>query len=110
MDRLFTMSVFSRRRPSELGLRVPYPSTSELLRLGDPVRTIVKRLPIHRVIAVADRNTPSADKLEEMQAITLPGGGESNGVKRRDLQGGQAGNRMPETANIFQPLSVLQKA
>ena len=39
------------------------------------IEKIVKRFPIKRIIAVADRGLLSTDNLADLQAITLPGGG-----------------------------------
>ena len=50
-------------------------NTAEVATLKGVVEAIVKRFPIKRVIAVADRGLLSTDNLADLQAITLPGGG-----------------------------------
>ena len=50
-------------------------NTAEVTTLKGVIETIVKRFPIKRVIAVADRGLLSTDNLADLQAITLPGGG-----------------------------------
>ena len=50
-------------------------NTSEVRTLKPTLEKIVKRFPIKRVIAVADRGLLSTDNLADLQAISLPGGG-----------------------------------
>jgi hypothetical protein len=50
-------------------------NTAEVQTLKPTLQKIVKRCPIKRVIAVADRGLLSTDNLAELQAIELPGGG-----------------------------------
>ena len=50
-------------------------NTAEVTTLKPIIKKIVKRFPVKRVIAVADRGLLSTDNLTELQAITLPGGG-----------------------------------
>lgn len=50
-------------------------NTAEVTTLKPIIEKIVKRFPIKRIIAVADRGLLSTDNLADMQAITLPGGG-----------------------------------
>jgi transposase len=50
-------------------------NTAEVTTLKDVIQKIVRRFPIKRVIAVADRGLLSTDNLADLQAITLPGGG-----------------------------------
>ena len=50
-------------------------NTAEVTTLKPVIETVVKRFPVKRVIAVADRGLLSTDNLAELQAITLPGGG-----------------------------------
>ena len=50
-------------------------NTAEVQTLKPTLEKIVKRFPIKRVIAVADRGLLSIDNLAELQAIVLPGGG-----------------------------------
>ena len=49
-------------------------NTAEVRTLRPTIEKIVQRFPVKRVIAVADRGLLSVDQLEELQAITLPGG------------------------------------
>ncbi len=49
--------------------------TAEVTTLKGVIEKIVKRFPIKRVIAVADRGLLSTDNLADLQAVTLPGGG-----------------------------------
>ena len=50
-------------------------NTAEVTTLKGVIEKIVKRFPIKRIIAVADRGLLSTDNLADLQAITLPGGG-----------------------------------
>lgn len=50
-------------------------NTAEVGTLKPTIEKIVRRFPIKRVIAVADRGLLSTDNLADLQAITLPGGG-----------------------------------
>lgn len=50
-------------------------NTAEVTTLKPVIEKIVGRLPVKRVIAVADRGLLSSDNLAELQAIKLPGGG-----------------------------------
>ncbi len=50
-------------------------NTAEVTTLKGVIEKIVARIPIKRVIAVADRGLLSTDNLADLQAITLPGGG-----------------------------------
>jgi transposase len=50
-------------------------NTAEVSTLKPVIEKIVRRFPIRRVIAVADRGLLSIDNLAELQAIALPGGG-----------------------------------
>jgi transposase len=50
-------------------------NTAEVGTLKPVLEKIVQRFPVKRVIAVADRGLLSTDKLAELQAIKLPGGG-----------------------------------
>ncbi len=51
-------------------------NTAEVTTLKPTIEKIVQRFPVKRVIAVADRGLLSTDNLEELQSITLPGGGQ----------------------------------
>ena len=50
-------------------------NTAEVHTLKPTLEKIVKRFPVKRVIAVADRGLLSSDNLADLQTITLPGGG-----------------------------------
>ena len=50
-------------------------NTAEVTTLKGVIEKIVKRFPIKRIIAVADRGLLSTDNLADLQAISLPGGG-----------------------------------
>lgn len=50
-------------------------NTAEVTTIKPIIEKIVKRFPVKRVIAVADRGLLSTDNLADLQAITLPGGG-----------------------------------
>jgi transposase len=49
-------------------------NTAEVGTLKPTIQKILARYPVKRVIAVADRGLLSIDNLQELQAITLPGG------------------------------------
>ena len=50
-------------------------NTAEVTTLKPIIEKIVRRFPVKRVIAVADRGLLSSDNLADLQAIALPGGG-----------------------------------
>ena len=50
-------------------------NTAEVTTLKGVIEKIVKRFPVKRVIAVADRGLLSTDNLADLQGIALPGGG-----------------------------------
>ena len=50
-------------------------NTAEVPTIKPSIEKIVRRFPVKRVIAVADRGLLSTDNLAVLQAITLPGGG-----------------------------------
>ena len=50
-------------------------NTAEVTTLKPVIEKIVKRFPVKRIIAVADRGLLSTDNLADLQAIALPGGG-----------------------------------
>ncbi len=50
-------------------------NTAEVTTIKPIIEKIVKRFPVKRVIAVADRGLLSTDNLADLQAIALPGGG-----------------------------------
>ena len=49
-------------------------NTAEVTTLKSVIEKIVKRFPVKRIIAVADRGLLSTDNLADLQSITLPGG------------------------------------
>jgi len=49
-------------------------NTGEVTTIKGVIEKIVKRFPVKRVIAVADRGLLSTDNLADLQAIVLPGG------------------------------------
>ena len=50
-------------------------NTAEVTTLKPVIEKIVRRFPVKRIIAVADRGLLSTDNLADLQAIALPGGG-----------------------------------
>jgi len=50
-------------------------NTAEVTTIKGVIEKIVKRFPVKRVIAVADRGLLSTENLADLQDITLPGGG-----------------------------------
>jgi len=50
-------------------------NTAEVTTIKPIIEKIVKRFPVKRIIAVADRGLLSTDNLADLQAITLPAGG-----------------------------------
>jgi transposase len=50
-------------------------NAAEVTTLKAVIQKIVKKFPVRRVIAVADRGLLSTDNLADLQTITLPGGG-----------------------------------
>ena len=49
-------------------------NTAEVTTLKPVIEQVIRRFPVKRVIAVADRGLLSTDNLAELQAIRLPGG------------------------------------
>ncbi|OYV45821.1 MAG: IS1634 family transposase, partial [Burkholderiales bacterium 21-58-4] len=49
-------------------------NTAEVTTLKPVIERVIRRFPVKRVIAVADRGLLSTDNLAELQAIRLPGG------------------------------------
>lgn len=49
-------------------------NTAEVRTLKSTLETVMQRFPVKRVIAVADRGLLSIDNLNDLQAMTLPGG------------------------------------
>jgi hypothetical protein len=70
--------------------------------LKPTLQKIVKRFPIKRVIAVADRGLLSTDNLAELQAIELPGGG------RLEFILAVPGRRYSDFVELLEPLHQAQ--
>ena len=79
-------------------------NTAEVNTLMPTIEKIVKRFPIKRIIAVADRGLLSADNIEEMRAITLPGGGKLEFILA------VPGRRYSEFVELLGPLHADQFA
>jgi len=73
-------------------------NTSEVQTLKPTLEKIVKRFPVKRVIAVADRGLLSVENLEEIKTITLPGGGKLEFILA------VPGRRYGDFAELLQPL------
>ena len=73
-------------------------NTAEVQTLKPTLEKIVKRFPLKRVIAVADRGLLSTDNLAELQAIGLPGGGKLEFILA------VSGRRYSDFAEILEPL------
>jgi hypothetical protein len=73
-------------------------NTAEVQTLKPTLQKIVKRFPIKRVIAVADRGLLSTDNLAELQAIELPGGG------RLEFILAVPGRRYSDFVELLEPL------
>jgi hypothetical protein len=73
-------------------------NTAEVQTLKPTLQNIVKRFPIKRVIAVADRGLLSTDNLAELQAIELPGGG------RLEFILAVPGRRYSDFVELLEPL------
>ena len=73
-------------------------NTSEVQTLKPTLEKIVKRFPVKRVIAVADRGLLSVENLEELKTITLPGGGKLEFILA------VPGRRYGDFAELLQPL------
>ena len=81
-------------------------NTSEVQTLKPTLEKIVKRFPVKRVIAVADRGLLSVENLEELKTITLPGGGKLEFILA------VPGRRYGEFVELLEPLqgTVFDKA
>jgi transposase len=79
-------------------------NTAEVNTLKPTLEKIVKRFPIKRVIAVADRGLLSSDNLEELKTITLPGGGKLEFILA------VPGRRYSEFVELLAPLHTSQFA
>ncbi len=77
-------------------------NSSEVQTLKPTLEKIVKRLPVKRVIAVADRGLLSVENLEELKTITLPSGGQLEFILA------VPGRRYGEFAELLQPLQTTQ--
>lgn len=75
-------------------------NTAEVTTLKPVIETVIKRFPVKRVIAVADRGLLSTDNLAELQAITLPGGGALEFILA------VPGRRYSEFAGVLEPLQA----
>ena len=75
-------------------------NTSEVQTLKPTLEKIVKRFPVKRVIAVADRGLLPVENLEELKTITLPGGGQLEFILA------VPGRRYGEFAELLQPLQT----
>ena len=67
-------------------------NTAEVTTLKPTLEKIVKRFPIKRVIAVADRGLLSTDNLADLQTIALPGQGKLEFILAVPCRGGATEN------------------
>ena len=79
-------------------------NTAEVNTLKPTLEKIVKRFPVKRVIAVADRGLLSTDNLADLQPITLPGGGKLEFILA------VPGRRYSEFVELLGPLHAEQFA
>ncbi len=77
-------------------------NTSEVQTLKPTLEKIVKRFPVKRVIAVADRGLLSVENLQELKTITLPGGAPLEFILA------VPGRRYGEFADLLAPLQATQ--
>ena len=77
-------------------------NTAEVHTLKPTLEKIVKRFPVKRVIAVADRGLLSIDNLADLQTITLPGGGKLEFILA------VPGRRYSEFVELLAPLQASQ--
>ena len=77
-------------------------NTSEVQTLKPTLEKIVRRFPVKRVIAVADRGLLSVENLEELKTVTLLGGGELEFILA------VPGRRYSEFTDLLQPLQSTQ--
>lgn len=73
-------------------------NTAEVQTLKPTLEAIVKRFPVKRVIAVADRGLLSVENLEELKSITLPSGGKLEFILA------VPGRRYSDFAELLEPL------
>jgi len=79
-------------------------NTAEVNTLKPTLQRIVKRFPVKRVIAVADRGLLSSDNLEDLKTIILPGGGKLEFILA------VPGRRYSEFVGLLGPLHADQFA
>ena len=79
-------------------------NTAEVNTLKPTLEKIVKRFPIKRVIAVADRGLLSSDNLDELKTIKLPGGGQLEFILA------VPGRRYSEFVELLAPLQASRFA
>lgn len=79
-------------------------NTAEVNTLKPTLEKIVKRFPIKRVIAVADRGLLSSDNLDDLKTIKLPGGGQLEFILA------VPGRRYSEFVELLAPLQASQFA
>ena len=77
-------------------------NTAEVTTLKSVIEKIVRRFPVKRVIAVADRGLLSTDNLTELQAIRLPSGGALEFILA------VPGRRYAEFADLLAPFHAQQ--
>ena len=77
-------------------------NTAEVHTLKPTLQKIVKRFPVKRVIAVADRGLLSIDNLADLQTIALPGGGKLEFILA------VPGRRYSEFVELLSPLQTGQ--
>lgn len=75
-------------------------NTAEVTTLKPTIEKILQRYPVKRVIAVADRGLLSIDNLQELQAMTLPGGGKLEFILA------VPGRRYGEFVDLLEPLQA----
>ena len=79
-------------------------NTAEVKTLKPTLEKIVKRFPIKRVIAVADRGLLSTDNLADLQNISLPGGGKLEFILA------VPGRRYGDFVDLLEPFQSVQCA
>ena len=77
-------------------------NTAEVTTLKAVIEKIVKRFPVKRVIAVADRGLLSTDNLADLQAVKLPDGGTLEFILA------VPGRRYGEFIDLLEPVHVSQ--
>jgi len=79
-------------------------NTGEVTTIKGVIEKIVKRFPVKRVIAVADRGLLSTDNLADLQAIALPGGGQLEFILA------VPGRRYGDFVDLLEPFHAAQCA